>query len=110
MSEVFTDAFDDLYDSLVDARCQIRVGSHVYETAISSGIDERRTSDDLGTYDMAECTARMKESDEDARYELAKGRVIEVRFGSSSEWKKLRIESRKVSGGIITIGLNTEHE
>jgi hypothetical protein len=102
--------FDDIFDSLPDARAEIRVGVHVYDTVLCTNVDFTRELTGQGMVSASTVTARLKLEDEIPGYQLTTDKVIEINHLASGQWIKFRIAARRDIAGIITLSLETPYE
>jgi hypothetical protein len=110
MDTAHTAGFDALWASMPGARVQIRVGTFVYEKALSSGVALDREPTDIGQSYISSTSARILASAEQPDRRLSIGIVIEVRPDSEGEWKRLRIASRKNTAGVIELQLEDPYQ
>ena len=103
-------AFDGIWDSLPDARVQLRIGTQVITKAISSGLNFTRESTDQGVIDVPAGTVRFLQSAEQPQARFDQGKVIEVQENGSTEWKKMRIENRAQTSGVVSLAVVGQYE
>lgn len=110
MSNLGATTLDDIYASLPDSRATVRIGQHIYPKAITSGAMLQRQESEQGTYNASEFNLRLPKSDEDNRFPLSIGKVIDVNHVGVGQFVKYRIMGRKDTAGIIMLQLEALYE
>jgi len=107
---VFVNAFDALWTAHTTTQAKIRIGTHVIDKALCTGIDLTREATEQGLYNEANITVRLKATDENKSYPLAIDKLVEINHLASGEWVKLRIAGRRDTAGLIILNMEAPFE
>ena len=97
--------------SLPDVAARIRLDGHdIIEPVVCSTFDFHRRDSDLGLFEEAAIKIRLAADAEPNGNPLALDAVIEVARPASEDWTKLRVVTRKITAGLLTLTMANPNE
>ena len=106
----FTYAIDALWGANEAARVKLRIGTHVYEQAVSSGVNLESEATAQGQGLTTITSAAIRADLIDPRFPLEIGSIVEVQTYADPTWHRLRIAERKNLAGVVQMRLETPYE